>query len=224
MKENWECKDVEALRNRIVRATRPIRLAGACRRHQRLPWRRLESRRRGRNARGEDRIQAHRPLQPLGHARPERPRVSGPERAVFLPPQRVIGARGALVLLIQTLTYVDWHSRARECPHLQHHLDFADELGRRMQREGLRLDAECRTRRLRAGQLHRGGRERREHELGPGRVMGPDFGEPLPQPSFQRTARWASGLQDAALPRTRLLRGRAAGSTNPTPGTRSGSP
>lgn len=61
----------------------------------------------------------------------------------FLTPQGVIGARGALVLLIQALTYVDWHSHARECPHLQHHLDFADELGRRMQREGLRFDAEA---------------------------------------------------------------------------------
>ena len=59
----------------------------------------------------------------------------------FLPPQRVIGARGALVLLIQALTYVDWHSRARDSQHLQHHLGFAVELGRRMQREGLRFDA-----------------------------------------------------------------------------------
>ena len=71
-----------------------------------------------------------------GHGFPDRQRR-------FLPPQRVMGARGALVLLIQALTYVDWHSRARKCPHLQHHLDFAYELGRRMQREGLRFNAEA---------------------------------------------------------------------------------
>ena len=71
-----------------------------------------------------------------GHGFPAR-------KGEFLTPQRVIGARGALVLLIQALTYVDWHSRARVSPHLQYHLDFADELGRRMQREGLRFDAEA---------------------------------------------------------------------------------
>ena len=71
-----------------------------------------------------------------GHGFPDR-------QGRFLPPQGVMGARGALVLLIQALTYVDWHSRARESPHLQHHQDFAYELGRRMQREGLRFNADA---------------------------------------------------------------------------------
>ena len=71
-----------------------------------------------------------------GHGFPDR-------QGRFITPQGVIGARGSLVLLIQALTYVDWHSRARECPHLRHYLDFAVELGRRMQREGLRFDAEA---------------------------------------------------------------------------------
>ena len=69
-----------------------------------------------------------------GHGFPNR-------QDTFLPPQRVIGARGALVLLIQALTYVDWHAHARGHLHLQQHQDFALELGRRMQREGLRFAA-----------------------------------------------------------------------------------
>ena len=73
--------------------------------------------------------------QQSGHGFPDR-------RDTFLSPQRVIGARGALVLLIQALSYVDWHARARTRSDLQHHLDFAIELGRRMQREGLLLAAD----------------------------------------------------------------------------------
>ena len=46
-------------------------------------------------------------------------------------------------LLIQALTYVDWHAGAREHPHLQHHRAFAVELGRRMPREGLRFAAQA---------------------------------------------------------------------------------
>ena len=70
--------------------------------------------------------------QQSGHGFPDR-------QGAFLPPQRIIGARGALVLLIQALTYVDWHASGRKNPNLKHHLSFAVELGRRMQREGLRL-------------------------------------------------------------------------------------
>ena len=57
----------------------------------------------------------------------------------FLPPQRVLGARGALGLLIQSLSYVEWHIRARRCADLDHHYDFAVEMGRRMQSQGLRF-------------------------------------------------------------------------------------
>ena len=70
-----------------------------------------------------------------GHGFPDREKT-------FLPPQRVIGARGALGLLIQAMFYVDWHARARKRSDLQHHKDFATELGRRMQREGQRIAAE----------------------------------------------------------------------------------
>ena len=57
----------------------------------------------------------------------------------FLPPQRVLGARGALGLLIQSLSYVDWHMRARTCTDLDHHHTFAVEMGRRMQSRGLQF-------------------------------------------------------------------------------------
>ena len=68
----------------------------------------------------------------------------------FLPPQRVLGARGALVLLIQTLFYVAWHADGRHHENLRHHYDFAEALARRMQRDGLRIaqgigDAELET-------------------------------------------------------------------------------
>lgn len=57
----------------------------------------------------------------------------------FLTPQRVLGARWALELLIQSLFYVDWHNCARTHRDLDHHYDFAFEMGRRMQAQGLRF-------------------------------------------------------------------------------------
>ena len=67
-----------------------------------------------------------------GHGFPDREKT-------FLTPQRVIGARGALGLLIQAMVYVDWHAKARKRIDLQHHGDFAIALGRRMQNEGQRI-------------------------------------------------------------------------------------
>ncbi len=61
------------------------------------------------------------------------------EDGTFLPHQRVLGARGALGLLIQSMFYVDWHVRARSSADLKHHYDFGLELGRRMQIRGQKL-------------------------------------------------------------------------------------
>lgn len=69
-----------------------------------------------------------------GHGFPDRTKT-------FLPPHRVIAARGALGLLIQAMQYVDWNAQAREGDDLQQHQDFATVLGRRMQREGQRIAA-----------------------------------------------------------------------------------
>lgn len=142
MKENWEDEDEEKLRNRIVE------LRGL------YDWPALVAAINvcpdgvGNRDAGVEASEAQSELKLIdlfnlldmheqsGHGFPDR-------QGGFITPQGVIGARGALVLLIQALTYVDWHSRARECPHLKYHLDFADELGRRMQREGLRFDAEA---------------------------------------------------------------------------------
>ena len=71
-----------------------------------------------------------------GHGFPDR-------QSTFLTPQRVLGARGALGLLIQALTYVDWHAHARTSSNLRHHRAFAVELGRRMQRAGVRFAAQA---------------------------------------------------------------------------------
>ena len=60
----------------------------------------------------------------------------------FLTPQRVIGARNALRLLLQVVQYVDWHSRARTHADLQHHYDFAVALGKRMQEQGRHIASE----------------------------------------------------------------------------------
>ena len=58
----------------------------------------------------------------------------------FLTPQRVLGARNALKMLLQTMLYIDWHYGRRENRGvLKHHYDFAKALGRRMQRQGLEL-------------------------------------------------------------------------------------
>ncbi len=60
----------------------------------------------------------------------------------FLEPQRVIGARNALGLLLQVVQYVDWHARARTHPDLERHYDFAVKLGERMQDQGIRIAAD----------------------------------------------------------------------------------
>ncbi len=139
MKDNWESQEDEALRQRIVELRGlydwPALVAAINVCPRGVP----------RDAGGE----RHEPQFKLvdlfnlldmheqsGHGFPDR-------QQRFLPPQRVIGARGALVLLIQALIYVDWHSRARDCPDLQHHLAFGLELGRKVQREGLRFDTEA---------------------------------------------------------------------------------
>lgn len=60
--------------------------------------------------------------------------------ATFLAPQRVLGARGALKMLQQTALYIDWqHCREDGRGDLERHYDFAEVLGRRMQRRGLEL-------------------------------------------------------------------------------------
>ena len=58
----------------------------------------------------------------------------------FLTPQRVLGARNALKMLLQTMLYIDWqYGREAKREDLEHHYDFAVALGRRMQRQGLEL-------------------------------------------------------------------------------------
>ena len=59
----------------------------------------------------------------------------------FLTPQRVLGARNALKMLLHTMLYIDWHYGRRENRRmLEHHYDFAKALGRRMQQQGRELD------------------------------------------------------------------------------------
>ena len=59
----------------------------------------------------------------------------------FLTPQRVLGARNALKMLLHTMLYIDWHYGRRENRRiLEHHYDFAKALGRRMQKQGRELD------------------------------------------------------------------------------------
>ena len=67
-----------------------------------------------------------------GHGFPDRD-------GTFLAPQRVLGARGALGLLTQSQSYVDWHVRARTHADLDHYYNFALEMGRRMQAQGLQF-------------------------------------------------------------------------------------
>ena len=142
MSRNWECKGKDALRKRIVElrslydwpalvAAINVCPASVSRRDAGLGAPRAES--------GFELIDLFNLLDmhhQSGHGFPYR-------QDAFLPPQRVIGARGALVLLIQALTYVDWHARAREHRHLKYHRDFAVELGSRMQREGVRFAAQA---------------------------------------------------------------------------------
>ena len=59
----------------------------------------------------------------------------------FLTPQRVLGARNALKMLLHTMLYIDWHyGRMENKRILEHHYDFAKALGRRMQQQGRELD------------------------------------------------------------------------------------
>ena len=62
------------------------------------------------------------------------------EENEFLTPQRVVGARNALKLLILAMFYIDWQvlrQDERKKQALECHYDFAEALGRRMQRQGL---------------------------------------------------------------------------------------
>ena len=59
----------------------------------------------------------------------------------FLTPQRVLGARNSLKMLLHAMLYIDWHYGRRENKRiLEHHYDFAKALGRRMQQQGRELD------------------------------------------------------------------------------------
>ena len=75
---------------------------------------------------------------------------------LFLTPQRVLGARGALVLLIQALFYIAWHARGRTHENLEHHHDFAKAMARRMQREGVQLAADLGDEKLETDDFIRG--------------------------------------------------------------------
>ena len=58
----------------------------------------------------------------------------------FLTPQRVLGARNALKMLLHTMFYIDWqYGHEAKRGDLERHYDFAKALGRRMQRQGLDL-------------------------------------------------------------------------------------
>lgn len=58
----------------------------------------------------------------------------------FLAPQRVLGARGALKMFQQMVLYIDWqYCREEKKTDLERHYCFAEVLGRRMQRQGLKL-------------------------------------------------------------------------------------
>ena len=58
----------------------------------------------------------------------------------FLTSQRVLGARNALKMLLQTMLYIDWqYGRQKKKDVLKHYYDFAKELGRRMQQRGREL-------------------------------------------------------------------------------------
>lgn len=64
---------------------------------------------------------------------------------IFLTPQRIIGALGALKLLLHTLFYVDWTSAIwmnKRKQQLQYHLEFAKMLARIMQRGGIEVASE----------------------------------------------------------------------------------
>lgn len=63
----------------------------------------------------------------------------------FLTPQRVIGARNALDMILHAMFYVDWqilHGCEAKKAKLYQHYKFAKNLGRRMQRDGRKLSTE----------------------------------------------------------------------------------
>lgn len=74
----------------------------------------------------------------------------------FMPPQQVLAAREALMLLIQALFYVAWQAAGRHHEDLEHHHRFAKALAKRMQRDGLRLAAHLGDERLDTDDFIRG--------------------------------------------------------------------
>ena len=142
MSRNWECKGKEALRKRIVELRSLYDWPALIAAINVVPGD-VSQRDTGAGAKeaqtGFKLIDLFNLLDmhhQSGHGFPDR-------QNTFLTPQRVLGARGALGLLIQAMTYVDWHAHARTSSDLRHHCAFAVELGRRMQREGVRFAAQA---------------------------------------------------------------------------------
>ena len=140
MARNWECNDKDHLRNRIVELRSLYDWPALVAAINVCPHRTPKPRSKPTAASGDTDFELIDLFNLLdmhhqsGHGFPDR-------GGTFLAPQRVLGARGALGLLIQSLSYVDWHIGARTHADLDHHYDFAVELGRRMQSQGLQFAA-----------------------------------------------------------------------------------
>ena len=74
----------------------------------------------------------------------------------FMFPQRLVTARGALVLLIQALFFVAWRAEGRHHESLSHYYGFAEVLARGMQKDGVRTAAYIGDEKLETDEFIRG--------------------------------------------------------------------
>ena len=67
------------------------------------------------------------------------------QKGSFLTPARVSAAHNALRMLLNTLFYIDWQcARIQKREQLNHHYEFAKQLGKQMQDRGVNLAGGCR--------------------------------------------------------------------------------
>ena len=118
----------------------------------------------------------------------------------FMPPQRVVGARGALVLLIQALFYVAWQARGRHHENLGHHRAFANALAERMQREGLRHAARLGDEKFDTDDFIRGDVAFVSMNWDPLGLWPQFVANRKREPEPARTARWKPGKTTSNLP------------------------
>ena len=125
----------------------------------------------------------------------------------FLAPQRLLAARNALRMLLCAMFYVDWRYACNvKRKDIRLHYEFAEALGRRMQRRGQKLADEVGD--FDDRKFYMGRRQFRQYELRPYRLVVPIRRQSQLEPESRHAAYRPPGAQVENFPRSRTFRER----------------